>query len=87
MEITEEAPPYAVGIDLRFTRPFPARNTTEFRLKPEGRSTEVTWVMQGAQPYPMRLMTMFYSMEKLIGPDFEKGLASLKREVEAGAAA
>jgi hypothetical protein len=82
MEITEEAPPYAVGIDLRFTRPFPAHNTTEFRLKPDGKSTEVTWAMHGAQPFVMRVMTMFFSMEKLIGPDFEKGLAKLKAEAE-----
>jgi hypothetical protein len=85
MEITEEAPPYAVGIDLRFTRPFPAHNTTEFRLKPDGRSTEVTWAMHGPQPYMMRLMSMFYSMDKMVGPDFEKGLAKLKSEAERGA--
>jgi hypothetical protein len=84
MVITEDAPPIGVGIDLRFTRPFPAHNTTEFRLTPDGTSTDVTWALTGPQPYLMRLMTMFYGMDKLVGPDFEKGLARLKAEVERG---
>jgi len=82
MEITEAAPPYAVGIDLRFTRPFPAHNAIELRLTPEAGSTETTWTMHGDHPYLMRLMTMFFSMDKLVGGDFEKGLARLKAEVE-----
>jgi hypothetical protein len=82
MVITEAAAPYAVGIDLQFTRPFPAHNSTEFMLKPDARSTEVTWAMSGAQGVMMRLMTMFFSMEKMIGPDFERGLAQLKTEAE-----
>jgi hypothetical protein len=82
MEITEESAPYAVGIDLHFTRPFPAHNRSEFRLKPDGRSTDVTWAMHGPQSLLMRVMCLFYPMDKLIGPDFEKGLAQLKTEAE-----
>jgi len=84
MEIIEALDPRRITIDLRFTRPFPAHNTTEFTLNEDGDATEVTWAMHGPQPYLMRLMTFFYGMDKLIGPDFEKGLAKLKTEAERG---
>ena len=82
MEITEERAPYAVGIDLQFTRPFPGHNTSEFHRRPDGGATDVTWAMHGPQSLLMRAMSLFYSMDKLIGPDFEKGLAQLKSEAE-----
>jgi hypothetical protein len=84
MEITDETAPYAVGIDLHFTRPFPAHNTSEFQLRPDGDATDVTWAMHGPQPLLMRAMCLFYPMDKLVGPDFEKGLAQLKAEAERG---
>ena len=85
MEITDAVVPYALGIDLRFTRPFPARNTSEFMLKPDARSTELTWRMHGPLSYPMRVVTTFVGMDRMIAPDFERGLAKLKTEVERSA--
>jgi len=84
MEMIEANEPRRVTIDLRFTRPFPAHNTTEFMLNGEGDATEVTWAMHGPQPYVMRLRTFFHGVDKLIGPDFERGLAKLKTDAELG---
>jgi hypothetical protein len=81
MEITD-VDESTVTIDLRFLRPFKSQSTTAFRLEPDGDGTLVTWTMTGPNTFMMKVMGIFTSMEKMIGPDFEKGLDRLKREVE-----
>jgi len=83
MEIVEAAAPSRVAIDLRFTRPFKARNTTELTLEPRGGSTLVTWAMEGPTPFMTKVMCVFVDMDRMIGRDFETGLASLKAIAEA----
>jgi hypothetical protein len=73
-----------VTIDLRFLKPFKARNTTEFLLEPEGGGTLVTWTMTGPKTFVTKVMGIFKSMDKMIGPDFEKGLARLQADVGSG---
>ena len=53
-----------------------------FTARPDGDGTTVRWTMSGRQTLMTRLMGMFTSMDKMIGPDFEKGLARLKADVE-----
>ncbi len=83
MQVTESVPPQRVAMDLHFTKPMEANNKVVFSLKPEGAVTQVTWEMSGGMPYAHRLMTMFFSMEKMVGSQFEQGLASLKALSEA----
>ena len=78
MEILESIPPSKALIQLDFIKPFEAHNTAEFTLAPSGGSTQLTWAMYGPQPYMLKLMTLFCSMDKMVGKDFEDGLASLK---------
>ena len=78
MEIMESLPPSLVRIDLRFEKPFRARNETSFRVEPEGSGSRVTWTMTGKVTLGTRVMSLFGSMDKLLGSDFEKGLARLK---------
>ena len=82
MEITEATDPTHVGIDLRFLKPFRAQNETVFRIRPEGSGSRVTWTMTGRRTLATRIMGIFRSMDAMVGPDFEKGLASLKSTVE-----
>lgn len=82
MEITESTPPSHVGLRLEFTRPFKAVNTTEFHLAPEGTGTRVTWSMFGPQAFMQKVMCIFVDMDKMLGKDFEAGLATLKAEAE-----
>ncbi|HMH19269.1 MAG TPA: SRPBCC family protein [Burkholderiales bacterium] len=82
MEIAESAPPSRVAIKLDFLKPFETHNRVEFTLEPKGDSTSVTWAMQGPAPYVSKLMQVFVSMDKLIGKDFETGLANLKAAAE-----
>jgi len=82
MEILDAPVPQRVAIQLDFIKPFASRNTTEFTLVPQGDATEVRWVMHGPSPFMMRLMGVFASMDRMVGKDFEAGLANLKAAAE-----
>lgn len=82
MEIVESNEPSSVRIQLDFLKPFEAHNTAEFTLAPAGNGTQVTWAMHGPAPYLSKLMQVFVSMDRMVGPDFEAGLANLKRVAE-----
>jgi uncharacterized protein YndB with AHSA1/START domain len=82
MEIVETSPPSRIVIKLDFMKPFEAHNTVEFSVQPQGTATQVTWAMFGPMPYLSKLMTTFFSMDKMCGKDFEAGLAQLKVAAE-----
>lgn len=71
-----------VGIQLDFLEPFEAHNTADFLLAPKGGGTEVRWVMSGPATFVTKLMGVFVSMDSMVGPDFERGLAQLKVAAE-----
>lgn len=81
-----EATPTVTIIRLEFVKPFKAEHMTEFLFEPEGDGCEVTWAMYGENTIVSKLMSLFTTMDKMIGPDFENGLASLKRIAESGKA-
>ena len=82
MKITEAVEPSSVQIALEFLKPFKSSSTTTFNLKPNGDATEVTWTMTGPKTLMTRVMVVFKSMDKMVGPDFEKGLTQLKGATE-----
>ena len=82
MRITEATGPTSVEIALEFVKPFKSTSTTSFHLVPDGSGTKVTWTMVGPMTLMTRVMGIFKSMDKMIGPDFEKGLTRLKTVVE-----
>lgn len=87
MRITGVQEPTEVAVDLEFDKPFKAHNTFAFVLSPEGPDrTRVRWVMTGPKTLATKVMGLFTSMDKMIGPDFERGLARLKDVVETHAA-
>jgi len=86
MEITHATEPSSVEIDLAFEKPWKARNVTVFDIRPEGSGSHVTWTMTGEKTFMTKAMGVFTSMDKLIGPDFEKGLAGLKDTTETSTA-
>jgi len=81
MEIVEDTLE-RVAFKLDFTRPMRANNTSAFDFAPEGGQTNVTWSMNGASAYMMKLMGVFMNMDNMIGRDFETGLGNLKRICE-----
>jgi uncharacterized protein YndB with AHSA1/START domain len=83
MEIVEAAQPSKLVIKLDFFRPFEAHNTAEFTMLPQGGATEVNWEMRGPLAFMHKLMHVFINMDKMVGKDFEAGLANLKKLAEA----
>ena len=77
MEITD-AVPSKITIQLDFIKPFEGHNIAEFTLTPNGDTTNVTWAMHGPAPFISKLIGLFCDMDKMIGKDFETGLANLK---------
>ncbi len=82
MEITEATEASKVLVKLDFSKPMEGHNVVEFSLVPQGDATQVTWAMRGPMPYVSKLMTTFFSMDKMVGGSFEQGLASLKALAE-----
>jgi hypothetical protein len=82
MEIAKISPPTNILINLDFLKPFEAHNIAEFTLEPRGNSTTVTWAMYGPNPYIAKVMHIFFSMDRMVGKQFEAGLANLKTLVE-----
>ena len=83
MEVKDAVAPSKVVIQLDFLRPFEAHNITDFTLvsRPDA-TTDVTWLMRGPTPFVSKLMGVFVDMDKMIGKDFEAGLANLKAATE-----
>ena len=77
-----EAVPSKVALDLNMTRPMTAHNKVEFTLTPAGDSTTVNWSMRGEAPYFAKIIHVFFNMDKMVGGDFELGLAKLKAAAE-----
>ena len=86
LEIIDSEPAAEVRMKLDMRKPFEAHNVVEFTLRPEGgeggEATRVTWAMQGNVPYFAKIIHMFFDMDRMIGKDFEHGLAELKAIVE-----
>jgi uncharacterized protein YndB with AHSA1/START domain len=78
MEIIQAAAPSRVAIALTFTKPMKAQNTAEFVLEPSGGGTRVSWSMTGKVTLMTRIFGFFVNMDKMIGKDFEAGLAAIK---------
>lgn len=85
MTITDSRPSDLVRLRLEFVKPFEATNTAEFTFEPSGGQTVVTWSMLGRHNFMAKAFGLMMDMDKLIGKDFEKGLAKLKALVEAKA--
>lgn len=86
MEITEATEPSRVEIDLVFEKPWKAHNTSVFAIAPDGTGSRVTWTLTGPKTFMTRVMGLFKSMDAMVGPDFERGLARLKSTTETSTA-
>jgi len=83
MTILESKPNELVRIKLDFVKPMEDTATTEFTLKPEGENTVTTWSMYGTRDFIGKAVCSVMDMEKMIGGNYEEGLANIKRIVEA----
>jgi Tfp pilus assembly protein PilV len=86
MTLTEAEAPNRIAIRLEFIKPFASVSATTFTLSPEAGGTHVVWAMDGHHNFISKAMCLVTSMDKMLGPDFEKGLATLKSTSEMSAA-
>jgi len=84
MTIMESRPDEFVQFKLEFQKPMQASNIAEFIFKPEGDQTAVTWTMSGTNNFMGKVMNLVMNCDKMVGGQFEKGLADLRAVVEAG---
>lgn len=82
MTIVESRPGELIRFKLEFFKPFTATNTAEFAFRPEGNQTVVTWSMSGQKNLIAKALHLFMDVDKMIGGDFEAGLANLKTVTE-----
>jgi hypothetical protein len=82
MTILESRPSDLIRIKLEFLKPFQATNAAEFTFVSEGGQTVVTWTMSGKNNFVFKAFSLFVNCDKMVGADFEKGLAAMKTVVE-----
>lgn len=82
MTIVESKPGQLIRCRLEFIRPFKCTNSVEFAFTDQGGQTTMSWTMTGKSNFMSKLFCNFFNMDKMVGGDFEKGLASLKALVE-----
>ncbi len=82
MTITSSVPHTQILILLEFLKPFAVSHQTEFTFRPEGTGTQIAWIMSGKNNFFSKVFSIFMSMDKMIGKDFEHGLAAMKLATE-----
>jgi uncharacterized protein YndB with AHSA1/START domain len=84
MEITSSTPE-RIELRLSFEKPWKATNQVAFELTPSGdTATDVTWRMRGTTTGFAALFSKVVSMDRMVGKDFERGLARMKAAAEGG---
>ena len=78
------AQPTRTAIQLDFIKPFRSSSIAAFTAQPQGATTRVTWSMEGPSPFITKALGLFFNMDRMIGGDFETGLANLKAVAEQG---
>jgi hypothetical protein len=85
MTILEASAPSRIAIKLEFIKPFAATNQATFTFAQTATGTKVTWAMDGTNNFMAKAFHMVMNMDKLVGGDFEKGLAAMKTNAERAA--
>jgi len=79
--ITESKPYELVRERMDWKRPIEGTSTVDFTFKAEGDKTVVTWAMYGKNNFIGKAASLFFDCDKMVGPQFEKGLANLAEVV------
>lgn len=79
LSVTDSKPDAKIAMQLLMTKPMSCDNAIEFSFVPQGASTNVTWAMSGSQPYLGKLMSVFINCDRMVGKQFEEGLANLRK--------
>ncbi len=83
-EITRIVPGQRIESVLRFLKPWKSTSDAYLEVEPAPGGSLVRWGFRGSSGFPMRIMMLFMSMDKMVGKDFEEGLSNLKARLESG---
>jgi hypothetical protein len=83
MTIVESRPSDLIQVKLEFVKPFAGTSVAEFSFKPDGERTLVTWSMTGDKNFIAKAIHLVMNMDRMIGDQFDKGLAAMKTVAEA----
>jgi hypothetical protein len=83
MTLVESRPSELVRIKLDFFKPMEGTSDVEFTFAPQADQTAVTWAMSGERNFIAKAICLFMNMDKMVGGDFERGLAQMKAVAEA----
>jgi len=83
LTIVASKPGELVTMDLKFTRPFACNNQVNFKLVPSDSGTRVSWIMDGKNSFIGKAFSTFMNMDKMVGAQFEEGLANLDKLAQA----
>ena len=84
MAITESRPDELIRVRLEFVKPLPGTSVAEFTFRPQGNQTAVTWSMTGTNNFMAKAIHLVMNMDRMIGGQFDRGLADMKAAVESG---
>lgn len=83
MTIVESRPSELIRVKLDFVKPFAGTSVAQFTFRPEGDRTAVTWTMTGEKNFVAKAIHLVMNMDRMIGDQFDKGLAAMKAVAEA----
>lgn len=82
MTITDAKPNESVSIKLEFIKPWTTTNQVDYAIKAESEGCSFSWTMSGKHQFIGKAISLLMNMDKMVGADFERGLASLKALAE-----
>jgi len=82
MTIEESVPDTRVRFKLEFFKPFAATNSAQFDFTAADGRTTLVWSMQGRNNFVGKAMCLVFDMDRMVGGDFEAGLAGIRAIVE-----
>jgi len=80
--ISDSVPLSKVAIKADFVKPFEAHNLNEFVLQPDAGGTKVTWSIQASNLYAMKLVGVFFNIQREFEKHVGTGLNNLKSAAE-----
>jgi uncharacterized protein YndB with AHSA1/START domain len=86
MTVTASEPPSRLDVRLDFLAPMEGTSSLRFTVRPTAQGSEVVWAMDGVNDFAGRVMSVFASMDRMVGPDFERGLGRLRTLAEGATA-
>ena len=85
MEIAESERPERIAIAMEFLKPFESTAETRFTFEPVAQGTRVTWRISGENTTMGKAISLVASMDRMLGKEFEEGLAKLGTVAQAEA--